>query len=69
MISEQQKYFSGVLRTVGFALLAPASTLVFQWFILKEGAFFEHFFHAVIPFLLGWLVIFYGYIILKERNK
>ncbi len=69
MVTEQQKYFSGILRTVGLALLAPACTIVFQWFILKKGVFFEHFFHAVIPFLLGWLIIFYGYTILKEKNK
>ena len=68
MVTEQQKYFSGVLRAVGFALLIPASTIALQWFLLKKEVFFEHFFYAVIPFLLGWLLIYYGYTTLKEKK-
>ena len=68
MISEQQKYFSGILRTVGFALSAPACTIVFQWLVLQKGAYWEHFIHSVLISLLGVVFLVYGFIVVREKK-
>lgn len=69
MISEQQKYNSGILRNVGFALLTPVGSIVFQWIMLKKSLLFEHSIYAVISFMLGWLLIFAGNIVLMEKKE
>lgn len=68
MITEQQKYFSGILRTIGFALLAPACTIIFQWLVLQKGAYWEHFIHSMLIFLLGMVFLVYGFITLREKK-
>lgn len=67
MISEKQKYISGVWRNVGFALLTPSATIVFQRLVFEKNTAFNNFVITVIPFLLGWMFIAYGYILLKEK--
>lgn len=69
MISEQQKYFSGVLRNLGFAMLTPFGSIIFQWVVFEKGAYFEHFAHSVLIFLIGWVFIIGGYIWVREKNK
>ena len=68
MINERQKYNSGVLRNIGFTLLAPAGSMVFQWIVLKKSLFFGHSIYAVISFVLGWLLIFAGNVVLREKK-
>ena len=68
MINERQKYNSGVLRNIGFALLAPAGSIVFQWIVLKKSLFLSHSIYAVISFILGWLFITAGNIVLMEKK-
>ena len=69
MITEQQKYLSGILKNIGFALLAPAASITFQWLVLQKGAYWEHFLHSVLVFLLGVGFLAAGFIILKEKLK
>ncbi len=66
MISEQQKYISGILRNLGFALLAPAGSIVFQQMVFQK-ALFNYFKEAVIVFLLGWVFMIGGFVALKEK--
>ena len=67
MVSEQQKYISSGFKNVGFALSAPAGSILFQWFVFEKPTYFAHFLPAVLVFLLGFLFLCVGYKILRER--
>ena len=67
MITERQKYVSGSLKNFGFALMAPAGSIIFQQ-IVFEKALINYFKEAVLVFLLGWICMIGGYVILKEKN-
>ncbi len=68
MVSEKQKYISGVLKNIGFGLLVPLSSIVFQWIVFKKSLFFGHSLPAVILFTLAWLFIAIGYMFLEEKR-
>ena len=68
MISEKQKYVSGVLRNIGFGLLVPLSSIIFQWIVFRKSLFFGHSLTAVILFILAWLFIAIGYMVLEEKK-
>ena len=67
MISEKQKYISGFLKNIGFALFIPAASIVFQWIVFKKSLFLGHSLYAVISFTLAWTFIAGGYLALKEK--
>ena len=69
VITEGKKYFSGVLRNIGFALLAPFCSLMFQWFVFKKDVFSGHFYLTVLLFVLGFITILLGYTPLKEKIR
>ena len=69
MVTEGQKYFSGILRNVGFAFLAPLGSLMFQTIVLKKGLLDGHFVWAMIVSLLGCLLFYFGYIPIKEKRQ
>lgn len=66
MVTERQKYISSGFKNVGFALSAPAGSILFQWFVFEKPAYFAHFIPAVLVSLLGLLFLYVGYKILKE---
>ena len=68
MVSEKRKYISGVLRNIGFALLVPMSSIVFQWIVFRKNLLFGHFSYAVILFTLAWVFIAAGYVVLMEKK-
>lgn len=67
MITEEQKYFSVVLRNLGFAFLAPFGSIIFQWIVFKDGGYFEHFVYSVLVLILGGLCVYFGYRCIKEK--
>jgi hypothetical protein len=68
MISERQKYVSGILRNIGFALLTPVASITYQWLVLQKGAYWEHFLHSMLIFLLGVVFLVCGFITLREKK-
>ena len=68
MVSERRKYISGVLKNIGFALLVPLSSIVFQWIVFRKSLFFGHFSHAMILFIIAWLFIGAGFFVLREKK-
>ena len=36
MVTEQQKYISSGFKNVGFALLTPFASIIFQWIVLPK---------------------------------
>ena len=69
MVNEQQKYISGILKSIGFAMLTPVGSITFQWLVLQKGAFWNHFFHSMVVFLLGVVFLIWGHMILGEKNR
>ena len=68
MVSEKQKYVSGISRNIGFGLLVPLSSIIFQWIVFRKSLFFGHSLTAVILFTIAWLFVAIGYIILGEKK-
>lgn len=68
MITEQQKYVSGVLRNVGFALMTPIASIAFQWLVFQKSTLLSYCAYSVIVFLLGWIFVAYGYLFLEEHK-
>ena len=69
MITEQQKYVSSGFRNIGFALLTPFGSILFQWIASKGGAYFEHFWFSVLSLLLGALFMIIGYKFLEDEKQ
>ncbi|OGI20698.1 MAG: hypothetical protein A3B68_09160 [Candidatus Melainabacteria bacterium RIFCSPHIGHO2_02_FULL_34_12] len=68
MITEEQKYFSGILRNLGFAFLAPIGSIMFQTIVFKKSPLDGYVFWAVLILLLGCLFFYLGYIPIKEKK-
>lgn len=68
VITEQKKYISGVLRNIGFALLALSAFIVFQWIVFKKSLFLGHSSYAVVAFLLAWVFVISDYAALREKK-
>ena len=67
MVTKQQEYLSGILKTVGLGLWAPVSSILFQWFIFEKCPYFGHFAITLIVSLLGIIVMYLGYKILGDK--
>ena len=65
MVNKQQEYVSGVLKNIGFAMLTPFGSVIFQWVVFEKGAYFEHFAHSVLIFL-NWLGIYCRWIYMAK---
>ena len=68
MVSEQQKYISSSFKNVGFALLAPFGSILFQWIVTPKIVYFEHFWHSVVSLVLGIILICIGYRFIEEKK-
>ena len=69
MISEDKKYISGVLRTFGFAFFAPIGSILFQLLVFKKSLLDSYSLFSLLVSLVGALLLFIGYNIVKEKNK
>ena len=69
MVTKQQEYLSSIFKTFGFGFVAPAGSILFQWFVFKKSPYFGHFLFAAIVFFLGIIVMYIGYRFLKEKTK
>ncbi len=67
MITEQQKYLSGIFKGIGFAMLTPFGSVIFQWIVSKNGAYFEHFIDSMIVLFIGIVLMGIGYKYLEEK--
>lgn len=69
MITEAQKYFSGILKNLGFAFLAPLGSIIFQVIVFKKSLLDGYFFWAMVISLLGCLFFYFGYIPIREKKS
>ncbi len=69
MINEEQKYYSGVLRNIGFAFLAPFGSIIFQSIVFKKNVLLESdLIVGIIISVIGVLLIYFGAIPIKEKR-
>ena len=70
MITEEQKYFSGIFKNLGFAALAPIGSIIFQTVVFRKDLFnVGYFYFAVIISIASWLFFYLGYIYIKEKSN
>lgn len=68
MITEQQKYDSGILRNLGFAFLAPFGSIIFQGIVFKKAIWEGNLFIAIIVCVIGCILLYLGRVVLKDKN-
>lgn len=68
MVTEQQKYDSGVLRNLGFAFLAPLGSIAFQFIVLKKHPLEGDLFLGIIVCIVGCIFLYLGRVVIKEKN-
>lgn len=69
MITEGNKYISGILRTIGFAFLAPIGSNAFQFLVFEKSIFAGHSNISLLVCAFGWVLIFWGYTYVKENKN
>ena len=69
MITEEQKYFSGIFRNLGFASLAPLGSIIFQTVVFRKNLLNSGYLDfAVIISVVSWLFFYLGYVYIKEKK-
>ena len=68
MISEEQKYYSGVLRNIGFAFLTPFGSIIFQSIVFKKHVFDSNLIMGIIVSVIGITLIYFGTIPIQEKR-
>ena len=68
MITEQQKYDSGILRNLGFAFLAPIGSILFQGIVFKKDIFEGNLTVGIIVCVIGCILLYWGRIMIKEKK-
>lgn len=61
MITEQQKYMSGIFRNIGFAFLAPFGSMVFQYLLFDKIFTIDKVTLCIIISLLSYFLFLLGY--------
>ena len=67
MITEVQKYYSSVLKNIGFAFLAPLGSIVFQLVVFSKGLLVKNVIMGIIFTGIGLLLIYLGSLPITER--
>ncbi len=67
MITEVQKYYSGVLKNIGFAFLAPLGSMVFQLVVFSKGLLIKSIVLGIIFSVIGILLIYLGSLPIAEK--
>ena len=69
MVTEEQKYDSGVLRNLGFAFLAPLGSIIFQTIVFKKHLLEGNFFMSIMVGVIGCILLYLGKTMIKEKSK
>ena len=68
MVTELQKYDSGILRNLGFAFLAPVGSIAFQGIVFNKNIFDGQLFTSIIVCVIGCILLYLGRHAVKERE-
>ena len=69
MVSEQQKYDSGMLRNLGFAFLAPIGSIIFQAIVFRKSFLEGNLFFGIIVCVVGVILLYLGRFVLEEKKR
>ena len=69
MLTEGNKYISGMLRTIGLTFLAPIGSNAFQFLVFEKSIFAGHCIISLLVCAIGWILIFLGYTYVKENKS
>ena len=69
MVTEQQKYMSGIFRNVGFATLAPIGSMIFQYLLFEKIFSFDKVLICATISMLSYFLFFLGYNEIKEKKN
>lgn len=67
MITEDKKYLSSVLKTFGFAFFAPVGSVLFQLLLFRKSVFEGYFIFTMVSALIGFVLLYFGYNVVKEK--
>lgn len=67
MTTEVQKYDSSILKSIGFAFLAPVGSILFQGIVFKKHIIDSSLTISIIVCVIG--LVFIGRCVLKEKTK
>lgn len=68
VVSEQQKYDSGVLRNLGFALLTPFGSILFQGIVFKKDIYEGNLTVGIMVCIIGCIMLYLGREAIKEKK-
>ena len=68
VITEEQKYDSGILKNVGFALLTPLGSILFQGIVFKKNIFEGNLALGIIVCVVGCVLLYLGRNAVKEKK-
>lgn len=68
MITEEQKYDSSILKSVGFAFLVPFGSIIFQNIVFKKALTDGDLLKGIIICIVGALLIYLGRCALKDNS-
>ena len=68
MITEEQKYISGLFKTFGLALFTPIGSAFFQLLLFKKSIFESYLVLTLLASLIGILFLYSGYNTIKETK-
>lgn len=70
VITEEQKYFSGIFKSIGFAFLTPIGSIVFQTVVFRKDFLSSgYLWIAAIIAILSWFLFYLGYTYIKEKKQ
>lgn len=68
MITEEQKYDSNILKSIGFASLTPLGSILFQGIIFKKDIFDGNLTLGIIVCVIGCISLYLGRNAVKEKK-
>ena len=69
MITKDKEYISGVLKTFGLSLFAPVGSMFFQSLLFRKSIFEGYFWLSLLISLIGILLLYGGYNVVKEKRN
>jgi len=67
VVTEQQKYISGIYRNIGFAFLSPTGVLILQYLVFEKNFSVIRFTLCILISTLSWIFFYMGYNEINEK--
>jgi len=68
VITEEQKYISGIYRNFGFACSSPIGAMAFQFLVFDKNFSMLKILFCLLISALSWVIFYIGYNYIKEKK-